>query len=333
LTRWLIGYLRTKQLVDLPNQRSSHTVPTPRGGGLGIVFGLLVGSVVTRMAGMELPGAEVLGGAALIAMLGFLDDRLDLNSGLRFLVQIGAAVLVAWPSGGLKVFPLPPPLDVATGGLAVPLGVVWIVGVVNIYNFLDGIDGYAGGQGFLAGLGLFAFVPALPQGGFGLLIAGACLGFLIHNWHPAKIFMGDVGSTTLGFLFAALPLAVAPMQGQSVFLMAMFLWFFLADGLYTLVRRARAGENVLKPHRTHLYQRWHQAGLKHSQVVLRVGAMAVPLALTALVATVAAGFSELRWWVVAQAVGTFVLYVFRVKRDYAAAERRATMAEGEQARA
>lgn len=316
VVRWLIQFLRAKQMMDVPNERSSHKVPTPRGGGLGIVAGIAAGWAVLALLGAPLPHVTVLAGAAVIALLGYLDDRMDMSAGTRFLVQILAAALVAVPVGGLPQLPFPAPLNVPLGPLAIPVAILWMVGVVNIYNFLDGIDGHAGLQGLIAGAGFAVLWWGSATGNTGLVVALAAAGFLLHNWHPARIFMGDVGSTTLGFLFAALPVQLEPeVRAEAVFVAAMLLWFFLADGLYTLVRRAWKRENVLKPHRTHLYQRWHQSGLRHDQVVLRVGVAAVALAASTILA-LRSGSAAWLWMAGLQALATFAAYAFLAQRDY-----------------
>jgi UDP-N-acetylmuramyl pentapeptide phosphotransferase/UDP-N-acetylglucosamine-1-phosphate transferase len=163
--------------------------------------------------------------------------------------------------------------------------VLWILGTLNIYNFLDGIDGYAALQAVIAGLGM-TFMRLDPASeALGLALAAAAAGFLIHNWHPARIFMGDVGSTTIGFLFAAMPLYL-PVQRQprAVFAIGICLWFFLADGALTLTRRILQRERFWEPHRSHLYQQLVISGIQHDVVVIRIAAMAVPLSGLAVLA-------------------------------------------------
>jgi UDP-N-acetylmuramyl pentapeptide phosphotransferase/UDP-N-acetylglucosamine-1-phosphate transferase len=184
-----------------------------------------------------------------------------------------------------------------------------LVGVTNLYNFLDGIDGFAALQAVVVGLA----VGFLNQSGdlfmiIGFTVAGACAGFLIHNWHPAKVFMGDVGSGTLGFLLAALPFQMKPaVRGQTVFLIAICLWFFLSDGVFTILRRLIRGEKVWNAHRSHLYQRLVRTGLRHDQVVLKVTSAA---ALLAGFTVISARVSEpSAWWsIVVAALGSFLAY-------------------------
>jgi UDP-N-acetylmuramyl pentapeptide phosphotransferase/UDP-N-acetylglucosamine-1-phosphate transferase len=232
---------------------------------------------------MQVPRPELLIGAALIALVGMIDDRFGLPVVVRLILQFVAAGLVVLRAGGLERLPLPHPFDVWLGFLAIPAALVWMVSVTNLYNFLDGIDGHAGLQGAVTGLGLALLLP----GGFylaaGMAIVGGCAGFLLHNWHPAKIFMGDVGSATLGFILASMPFELQPAwRSEAVLFVAICLWFFLSDGVFTIFRRLIRGERIWEAHRTHLYQRLVISGLRHDQVVSKVmvgGAFLMALAL------------------------------------------------------
>jgi UDP-N-acetylmuramyl pentapeptide phosphotransferase/UDP-N-acetylglucosamine-1-phosphate transferase len=312
-TKLLIRWLRARGLMDVPNARSSHQIPTPRGGGLGILAGLAFGWLVAWRLGMPVPRPELLIGATLIALVGMTDDRYGLPVVVRLILQFVAAGLVVFQRGGLDQLPLPEPLNLGLGFLAVPAALMWIVGVTNLYNFLDGIDGHAGLQGAIAGLGLALLTPDGLYLAAGMAVFGACVGFLLHNWHPAKIFMGDVGSATLGFLLASLPFQRLPaVKSESVFFVALCLWFFLADGGFTIFRRLMRGERIWEAHRTHLYQRLVISGLRHDQVVSKVmsgGAFLMalalwscdadrPLAQWAVLGVALAGFLVLLGWTV-----------------------------------
>jgi len=309
VTRSSIPFLRRRGLVDEPNNRSSHAVPTPRGGGVGLLAGVAVALVVG--AAIDLPQLrwEVLVGCGLIAGYGLIDDfRGGLSVGTRLLTQCIASALVIYPAGGLPYLPLPPPLQAETGILAMPLGMLWLVAVCNIYNFLDGIDGLAGLQGAIAGLSLAFLAPGDSLSVAGVGIAGGCVGFIAHNWHPARVFMGDIGSATLGFLLAALPLQLEKgLRGDAVFFTILCLWFFLSDGVFTILRRLLRGETIWHPHRSHLYQRLVKAGLRHDQVSLRVGIAAGALAIMAL-ASVKFGSPVSLWRVQAAALIAFATY-------------------------
>jgi UDP-N-acetylmuramyl pentapeptide phosphotransferase/UDP-N-acetylglucosamine-1-phosphate transferase len=309
ITGLLIPVLRGRCL-DVPNGRSSHDRPTPRAGGLGILAGVAAGLLLAQVLGRAIPSPVILLAALAVAAAGLADDlRGGVSPWVRLIVQIMAATVVCLTCGSLQRLPLPAPLDVPLGWLGVPLAVAWIVGVTNYFNFLDGIDGYAGLQASVAGLAIALLGIDGGSSSAGLCIAGASLGFLVHNWRPAKVFMGDVGSSSLGFLLAALPLgAEAGERSRFVFAAALFLWFFLADGLFTMTRRLMRGERVWEPHRSHLYQQLVQSGLRHDQVALRVMTAAALLCTGAVIAQ-RTGAEAARWFVLAVAVAAFSGYV------------------------
>jgi len=276
-------------LLDRPNERSSHTRVTPRGGGLGfvVVIAIMLGSFLVHqcitpscISGVDLRTAlsVYLGAALFVAAVSLRDDFKSLSPAVRFLCQLGAAIAavvgIAWFRQVLvSVFGV---IDIGWFGAA--LTVVWIVGLTNVYNFMDGIDGIAGVQGVIAGLtwtaaGVYLKTPVVTM--LGLMLTGGCAGFLVHNWSPAKIFMGDVGSAFLGFSFAVVPLITLaslsapqlPVVASSLpFFGLMLVWPFVGDGFYTFLRRLCRGEPVWKPHRSHLYQRLVQGGWAHAQV-------------------------------------------------------------------
>jgi len=278
-------------LVDRPNERSLHVRVTPRGGGVGLVIPValavsalaLIGSVgrlVGLIPGMREPSIVYLGAALFIAAVSLRDDLRSLGPGLRMVCHLMAA-------GAVAVFIAPFPTVVIPGWGGIGLGktmggalaVVWVVGLTNVYNFMDGIDGIAGVQGAVAGLawataGAWAGAPVVAM--LAALLAGGCLGFLVHNWSPARIFMGDVGSAFLGFSFAVLPLlAMANFSSGQVnptlvarlpLFSVLVVWPFVGDGLLTILRRAIKREPVWKAHRSHLYQRLVQTGWTHARV-------------------------------------------------------------------
>lgn len=313
----LVPILQRQGVLDIPNVRSSHDAPVPRGGGIGILVGLAAGLGVAAAFGMALPGWEVIVGVGLMAALGWADDfRKGLPVGWRLFVEIVAALIVVQGLGPLQRVPLPSPLDVPLGPLAWPLTILWIVGVVNIFNFLDGIDGFAGVQGVVAGLGLAVVGWGSWATPMGIAVAAACAGFLFHNWHPARVFMGDVGSLTLGFLFAVMPLAAG--RGRApilVFVAALCLWFFLADGAYTLMRRALRGERVWQAHRSHLYQRLVKVGWSHARVTLTIMVPAAVLALAGVVVQRIGLGPVWRWGLMIVAIHCLGAYVALVRHE------------------
>jgi UDP-N-acetylmuramyl pentapeptide phosphotransferase/UDP-N-acetylglucosamine-1-phosphate transferase len=289
---WIRVSLRA-QILDVPTHRSSHLRATPRGGGVGIVAAVVASIVGFVLFGNVRDPAMALWGAGItvaIALVGFIDDVRSLSSILRLCLQAAAAVGVVAAVGVLHVATLP-----LFGTIIVPmwLGAVitvyWVVGLANVYNFMDGIDGIAGGQGLVAGLAwaVFGHLAHAPMTAWiGLSIAAACAGFLVHNWSPAKVFMGDVGSVFLGFWFALLPL-IALREGvnaggwESSFVGCiplfggLVVWPFVGDAAFTIIRRMKHRWPLMQAHRTHLYQRLTITGWRHAPVALLYIAWAV----------------------------------------------------------
>ena len=229
--------------IDMPNQRSSHSEPTPRGGGAGILAALIITAtfIFNDMIFTALAGA--------VGLLGFLDDRFTISSNMRLLFQmlISATAVVLFLG-----------LPVSLGALMLFLFyVVFIAGTANFYNFMDGINGIAGLTG-VTGFGLLAFFSSFIANDteialLSICLSAGCLGFLPFNFPKAKVFMGDVGSILLGFVFAFFVIKLS--SNISIFFcLIMFLCTFYADALVTIFYRWRKGENLLKAHRSHLYQ-------------------------------------------------------------------------------
>jgi len=272
--------------LDRPNERSSHSRIVPRGGGVAILAG--VGLTLALAPSLWPPkpaAAALLAGALVVAAVGLCDDRFGLSPAVRLAFQVLAAVGFVSVAGGIDRVPLPHPLDVTLGPAGPAAGVLWLVTVVNFYNFMDGIDGLAGVQAVVtgAGIALAAFDPFASL--LGAALAGAAAGFLIFNWSPASIFLGDVGSGVVGFALAALPfLAVPESRASTLSFVAASLWLFLADATWTLVRRMARGERPHQAHREHLYQRLVSTGWGHSRVSGGMGVAAAALAAAALAA-------------------------------------------------
>lgn len=269
-------------LFDIPNNRSSHNTPVPRLGGLGVIPAVLFGLLILWDQ-TQLPiDARITFYGALFSLfiVSLWDDLKSLPSMVRLVVQTSAATSIICiffrqglvPQGGLEIAFLSAVL------------VVWVVGVTNIYNFMDGIDGLAGMQAVGAGFGCFVICKhfgAFAGSVLGLLIGCGALGFLRLNWSPARIFMGDSGSAVIGFCFAVMPVFITIETKdtvsivESLCIVSLLLWPFLADGVTTLLRRLWKRENVLKPHRTHLYQRLVMAGYPHCIVVVLYSGLVV----------------------------------------------------------
>jgi UDP-N-acetylmuramyl pentapeptide phosphotransferase/UDP-N-acetylglucosamine-1-phosphate transferase len=278
---WLYLRFTPARALDIPNARSSHTHPTPRGGGVVIVGGFLVGLLAWLATGGSLSPRALgwLVGALLIAGVGFADDLRSLPVVPRLLAQLLAAIL-------LTVAAVQQPFS-----LAVPLAFVYIIVETNVFNFMDGIDGLATAQAVIAALaiaiaGVILVNPLLEA--TGALIAAASVGFFVWNRPPARCFMGDVGSTFLGFSFAGLCLlgnigvgasgGRLPLEFDLVLLAP-----FLFDALVTLGRRVLKGERWYAPHRSHFYQRLVLCGASHAQVTGLYAGLAIIAGAAAIV--------------------------------------------------
>lgn len=258
----VLRWLRARDILDRPNHRSSHTVPTPRGGGLALTPLMLAGCA--GWFAVEGGGAAdwaMLGGAALLGLISWRDDKAPLPPLPRFAAQIAAvaAVLALLPHAGISGGLLPPPLETAVAALA------WLW-FVNLFNFMDGIDGISGVEAAAIAVGLFVALPDAVAAGPLAVVAGCALGFLVWNWHPAKIFLGDVGSVPLGYVLGYLLLSGAahhPAGWAAALILPAIYW---ADATVTIVRRALAGKAIWRAHREHFYQRAVQGGWSHARV-------------------------------------------------------------------
>lgn len=272
------------EVQDQPNERSSHSVATPRGGGLALILVLIPAWLVwAEGLGATLPGFRwVLAGTALVAVVSLLDDLRPIPAGLRFAAHgLAVALGVAGTAGAGLVFQglVPPMIDHLAAGF------LWLW-FVNLYNFMDGIDGITGSQSIALGLGLglVAWLVGADQGLIALpfLLAAGCAGFLVWNWAPAKLFIGDVGSVPLGYLLGWLLLLLA---ANGYWASAAILpLYYLADASYTLIRRALRGEAIWRAHRQHFYQRAALARGSHAAIVLQILGLDAVLVGLALIA-------------------------------------------------
>lgn len=270
LVRFLIRFSLKRKILDVPNDRSSHAVPTPRGGGIAIAVLTMSGVAIAWLS--RFVGAQMLAwmaGAAAIAIVSWIDDLRGLSNQLRFLVHSTAAVLAIYAFGAWSAIDLGPFGILQLGAFGPLLTFLWIVGLTNAWNFMDGIDGIAGASAIVAAV----FAVLLSGGSAGTLalaipLAGATAGFLYYNRPPARIFMGDVGSAFLGYSLAVLLLMIDPGHPRSPWIALLSVWPFVFDASLTFIRRASRRENIFSAHRSHLYQRLVIAGRSHLQVSL-----------------------------------------------------------------
>jgi UDP-N-acetylmuramyl pentapeptide phosphotransferase/UDP-N-acetylglucosamine-1-phosphate transferase len=257
------------QILDHPNERSSHSIPMPRGGGLAIVI-LVLGISLWAANQIEVQRSLIyISLSAILALVGWRDDLLSLSPNYRFVVQALVATISILALGYFRVVRIPLLGEIDLGAIGIVITFFWIIGMINAYNFMDGIDGMAGGVAVIAGLGWmilssnvhnpFVFWVALS-------IAATSLGFLAHNWPPARIFMGDVASTFLGYSFAVLPLLSADQTGDALTVGTLLMWIVIMDTFVTFLRRLIRGENVFSGHRSHLFQQLVVGGYKHGTI-------------------------------------------------------------------
>jgi Fuc2NAc and GlcNAc transferase len=296
---WLTGRVRSyalaSQLLDIPNERSSHAVPTPRGGGTAIVLTMIGALLLLAPAGWVRwadAGAMAVAGG-LVAAIGFADDRRHLPRRWRLLAHVVAAIITVAAVGGLPDLPVFNGL-VHLGWAGQALAMLYVVWLINLTNFMDGIDGIAATETITVGLGgALLYVAAGTPGApwvTPVLLAAATAGFLVWNWPPARIFMGDSGSGFLGVALAIVSLQATAFAAHLFWAWAILLGTFVVDATFTLTRRALRAAPVHEAHRTHAYQ--HAAvRYGHQAVTLTIATINI-LWLMPLAGGVAAGAVE-----------------------------------------
>ncbi len=278
--------------VDVPKDaRRMHKKPTPRIGGLAIIFGFTVATLCCAQPSRQLFGT--LAGAAVIAVMGFIDDCKDLPAKLKFVIQIIAALVVIF-AGNIKIsvftnpnFLSDNPYWVLPSWLSVGLTVIWIVFITNAVNFIDGLDGLAAGVSAIMSVSLVFIsirVGEYPIAILGIALMGSCFGFLPFNFNPAKIFMGDTGSTFLGFMLATLSIQ-GVFKSYAVISFAvplLILGLPLFDALFAMIRRILKGQNPMAADRGHLHHRLVDMGFSQKQTVFILYAISGVLGITAV---------------------------------------------------
>ncbi len=270
---FLLSYLLTlsykhlavrHKVLDIPNERSSHVIPTPKGGGIAIVIAWYAGLVVLFYLGYvpENLFYALLSGS-ILAVISFLDDLIDLKPLVRLFAQVFTAILSLWFIGGFNPLVLGN-ITISLPYILLPVALIGIVWFINLFNFLDGIDGYAPLEASTIALVIF-IITGNP---LCLVLLGSVMGFIIWNWPKAKIFMGDVGSTQLGFILVVLGIYCHNATDLSIIQWLMLTSVFWFDATLTLFRRWRNGEKLSKAHKKHAYQRAVQSGLSHQTTII-----------------------------------------------------------------
>jgi len=312
--------------LDHPNARSLHVNPTPRGGGLGIVVGILVSSatLVTLGEGSNIELGWLAAAALLVAVISLIDDWLSIHFGVRIVVHFTAAGVLVWDGFWLQSITLPGETWALADLVAIGLSLLFVVWMVNLYNFMDGMDGFAGGMtvmgfstfatlGWLAGAELFSALS--------LLVAATAAGFLLFNFPPARIFMGDVGSSCLGF-FAAAFILWADRDGIFPLWIGVLVFSpFIVDASVTLIMRMARRERFWEAHKTHYYQRLVQLGWGHRRTVLWEYLLMILCALSAVFAQRLSPPGQ--WVIIAVWVTAYLLIMLAVR--YLEARRSAVM--------
>jgi len=298
-TGFAAWYARRSGMVDHPGERHSHALATPRGGGIGIVLALLFASPLLISSWDETWGKCILPGLLVLAILGWRDDHASLSARFRFFVQLVVSIYLVtcaidegWMQGAGSIF----------------LVVLFLVWMINLYNFMDGSNGMAGLQGVFGGAVLFFLFDSAGQHKLALAsacIAASCAGFLPWNLGHARVFMGDVGSITLGFMFGALLVIGVGNQAFSMPVALMVMLVFITDSTLTLIGRILKRERWYNAHKQHLYQRLIAQGWTHGRVALFYQAINVALVVPGIV--VAVNYPALAWVVVMILVLAFTI--------------------------
>ncbi len=244
--------LLTRRNLDIPNNRSSHLIPKPKSGGIAFIFSSFVGVIIDLLLNGINPTTIIFLISYPLSFLGFLDDKFNIKIHYRFTIQILFAALIIYFS----------PINISNI-LLVPLFILSIVSIINFINFMDGIDGLVAGS-----LLIYLFVQNILIGSSisSWYLVGGLIAFLFWNWSPAKIFMGDTGSIFLGGIYAAMALQNKSLSSS---FFSLFISFpLLIDALTCVIRRWQSKQNIFLAHKSHLYQRLHQAGWSHSKVSL-----------------------------------------------------------------
>ena len=282
---WMSGRLASSaarlRLLDHPNERSLHTAPIPRTGGLAVLVSLALGIFLKVAVSLLFGGREffetktsawVMAMILMLAAVSLWNDWVELSPGFRFAMHFLAALGVV-VGAGLRIESIPVPLigNLPLVWLAIPFTIICLIWMTNLYNFMDGMDGFAGGMSVLG----FGFLGYVAWGAgqrlitlLSVLTVVAVAGFLVYNWPPAKIFLGDVGSILLGFMAAALSVMGIHQKRFDLWVPVLIFSPFIVDATATVFRRLLRGERIWRAHREHYYQRLVLVGWSHRRTVL-----------------------------------------------------------------
>jgi len=285
LTGLIRNYALSRNVLDIPNQRSSHSVPTPRGGGLAIVLSFAAGLVfLTYRQAISAQTAWVLATCMPVAAIGFVDDHGHIPARWRFLVHAVSALAALYLMRGMPLLWIPAPLDswlhrlwIDWHWLGYPVGTFLLVWFLNLFNFMDGTDGIAASEALFVSAVLAGYSYFLDSGlaAIALSVSAAALGFLCWNWPKAKIFMGDVGSGFLGLLLGLLILCAARQAGVLLYCGLILFGLFIVDASYTLLYRMLSGQLWHQAHCSHGYQR---AAKRYGHLAVLLSCWAINLA-------------------------------------------------------
>ncbi|MFZ5353353.1 MAG: MraY family glycosyltransferase [Bacillota bacterium] len=300
-TPYVIKLANRVGAIDVPkDERRVHKVPTPRLGGIAIFTGFIaafavvaVGFAAEAETGLLLKMAGVLIGALIMVITGYFDDIKPLSAKRKFLIQIAAALIVM--AFGVRIEWLTNPLYLFNGGsplfslgmLSYPLTLIWIVGVTNAINLIDGLDGLAAGVSTISALTLFAVALVNAQyemATLALVLAGATMGFLPHNFNPAKIFMGDSGALFLGYMLSVISImgVLKSAAALSILVPVFAMGIPIFDTFFAMLRRILSGRSIAEADKGHLHHRLLEAGLSQKQAVLTLYSVSAVLGFSAV---------------------------------------------------
>ena len=296
LTGIVLKFLRSRAILDYPNQRSSHMIPTPKGAGIAVICCISIACIIVSWSTpMEETVFTIILAVLTLALFSWFDDLRGISPLWRLLLQICAVafvILMPWSSPSYEMNIFNELLPIGWGYFVVGLIWVWFI---NLFNFMDGIDGISGLEMATIGVGISLVVlltgltPLL--GLLGVIVAASALGFLVWNWHPAKIFLGDVGSVPLGFLLGWLLLQLAN-HGQWAAALILPL-YYLGDGTLTLIIRIIHGKKIWHAHHEHFYQQAVSQGFSHAEVVQNIFLINVLLIVLATISVIGWGWQLL----------------------------------------